>query len=233
MSQVAIGVKIRPTMNTSSQGVILFGAGGHTRVVADIARLSGHSVLALVDDADPPAGVFEGVQVLRDVAEAARQHPKAHWCVCIGDNHARETVVMRLRTQLPGATFRALIHPCATVARDARVGEGTVIMAGAVVNPGTRIGLHCIVNTGVCIDHDNDLADFCSLAPGAITGGGVRIGVGAAVGIGACVRHGVTIGEHTVIGAGSVVLADMPASSVAYGAPCRVVRSRHPADRYL
>lgn len=233
VSLAAIGVKIASAMSTSPVGVILFGAGGHTRVVADIAWLSGHEVLALVDDAEDPAGRLEGVPLLRDVVQAAQHHPGARWCVCVGDNHTREMVVARLTAQLPGVRFRPLVHPRATIARDARIGDGSVIMAGAVVNPGTRIGLHCIVNTGACIDHDNDLDDYCSVAPGVTTGGNVRIGLGAAVGIGASVRHGVAIGEHTVIGAGSVVLTDTPALSVAFGAPCRVVHSRSPDDRYL
>jgi sugar O-acyltransferase (sialic acid O-acetyltransferase NeuD family) len=230
MRAAAIGVTIAPAMSATSSGVILFGAGGHARVVADIAWLSGHEVLAVVVDA---GGGVPGVPLLRDAAQAARQFPAARWCVCIGDNHARETVVARLAAQVAGLHFRALVHPRATVARDARIGDGTVVMAGAVVNPGTAIGLHCIVNTGACIDHDNVLDDFSSVAPGACTGGNVRVGAGSAVGIGATVRHGVTIGARTVIGAGSVVLADVPQASVAFGVPCRVVRGRSPADPYL
>lgn len=233
MSAAAIGVTIAPAMSATSSGVILFGAGGHARVVADIASLSGHEVLAVVVDAGGADGGVPGVPLLRDAAQAARQFPAARWCVCVGDNHARETVVARLAAQVAGLRFRALVHPRATLARDARIGDGTVVMAGAVLNPGTAIGLHCIVNTGACIDHDNVLDDFSSVAPGVCTGGNVRVGAGSAIGIGATVRHGVAIGPRTVIGAGSVVLADVPAACVAFGVPCRVVRSRSPSDPYL
>jgi sugar O-acyltransferase (sialic acid O-acetyltransferase NeuD family) len=220
-------------MDTPLAGVILFGAGGHARVIADIARCSGRDVYALVVDSDSAQSSLDGVPVLNDIRQAADRHPGAYWCVCIGDNHSRATVVARLKGVLPDVQFLSLIHPSAAIARDVVIGEGTVVMAGTVVNPGTKIGQHCIVNTGACIDHDNVLEDFASIAPGVITGGNVSIGVGAAVGIGACARHGVSIGEHAVIGAGSVVLGDIPGSSVAFGTPCRVVRSRNPADPYL
>ena len=233
MSAAAIGVTIASAMVATSSGVILFGAGGHARVVADIAWLSGHEVLAVVIDPGGTDGGVTGAPLLRDAAQAARQFPGARWCVCVGDNHAREAVVTGLAAQITGLRFRALVHPRAIVARDARIGDGTVVMAGAVINPGAEIGLHCIVNTGACIDHDNVLDDFSSVAPGACTGGNVRVGTGAAVGIGATVRHGVVIGARTVIGAGSVVLADVPEASVAFGVPCRGVRSRSPSDPYL
>jgi len=201
-------------------------------VVADIARRAGRDVVALVDEDRAKRGI-DGIAILHDAREAAQQYEAAHWCVSIGDNHTREAVVARLREFAPSLRFAALIHPGAIVAQDVEIGEGTVVMAGAVINPGTVIGKHCIVNTGVCLDHDNRLGDFCSVAPRVATGGQVSIGRGSAVCIGACIQHGITIGEHTVIGAGAVVLGDVPASCVAFGVPCKVIRNRQPSDRYL
>jgi sugar O-acyltransferase (sialic acid O-acetyltransferase NeuD family) len=212
--------------------VVLFGASKHARVVADIARCAGCEVIALVDeDRDKPA--FAGIPIVHDVAQAVRRYQAVRWCVGIGDNHNREQVVERLLAMHPTLAFIKLVHPSAVIADDAQVAEGTVVMAGAVVNPGSRIGRHCIINTGACIDHDNVLEDFSSAAPGAVTGGNVRVGRASAVCIGASVRHGVTIGSNTVVGAGAVVLRDLPPSCVAYGVPCRVVRSRQPGEPYL
>ena len=219
-------------MTSRHPQVVLFGASEHSRVVADIARRAGCDVVVLVDEDLAKCGI-DGVPILHDAREAARQHRDADWCVSIGDNHTRERVVARLREFAPSLRFAALIHPGAIVARDVEVGEGTVIMAGAVINPGTVIGKHCIVNTGACLDHDSRLEDFCSVGPRVATGGKVSIGRGSAVCIGACIQHGVKIGEHTVIGAGSVVLGDVPASCVAFGVPCKVIRNRQPSDRYL
>jgi len=212
--------------------VILFGASEHARVVADIAKLAGCDLVALVDEDRAKPGI-DGIPILHDAGEAARRFHDARWCISIGDNHTRETVVARLMELLPAAMFIPLVHPSAIVAKDAEIGEGTVVMAGAVINPGTRLGRHCIVNTGACLDHDNLLADFSSVAPGVTTGGNVSIGRGSAICIGACIQHGVVIGERTVIGAGAVVLRDVPASCVAFGVPCKVVRNRKPSDRYL
>ncbi len=211
---------------------MLFGAGEHASVIADIARSAGHELVGLVDENPAKPGI-EGVPLYPDARLAARQHAGAAWCVSIGDNYTRATVVARLMNLLPDARFTALIHRSATIASGVEIGDGTVVMAGAIINPGTRIGRHCIVNTGACLDHDNLLEDYASVAPGVTTGGKVSIGFGTAVCIGACIQHGVSIGKRTVIGAGSVVLSDIPEASVAYGTPCRVVRSRSPADRYL
>jgi len=216
----------------SACSVILFGTGEHARVIADIARSAGYALVAVVDEDRAKAGI-EGIPLYHDARDAAEHHADARWCVSIGDNHTRESVVARLENSLPDVQFARLIHKRATVADGVDIGDGTVVMAGVVINPGTRIGRHCIVNTGACLDHDNLLEDFASVAPGVTSGGKVEIGFATAVCIGACVQHGVRIGQRTVIGAGSVVLGDVPELSVAYGTPCRVVRSRSPADRYL
>lgn len=232
MIKPGFDVKIAPHMTSRRLQVVLFGASEHARVIADVAQRAGCDVAALVDEDHAKRGI-DGVPILHDAREAVQQYGSAYWCVSIGDNYTREAVVVRLREVGPSLRFATLIHPGAIVAHDARIGEGTVVMAGAVINPGTVVGSHCIVNTGACLDHDNRLEDFCSVAPGVATGGKVSIGRGAAVCIGACIQHGIVIGEHTVIGAGSVVLSDVPASCVAFGVPCKVVRSRQPSDRYL
>jgi sugar O-acyltransferase (sialic acid O-acetyltransferase NeuD family) len=219
-------------MSSSRTQIVLFGASEHARVIADIAQSAGCEVVAIVDEDRAKPGL-DGIPILHDAREAAQKYAQAGWCVSIGDNHTRGTVVERLRQIDPALRFATLIHPGAIVAHDVGIGDGTVVMAGAVVNPGTVVGRHCIVNTGACLDHDNHLAEFCSIAPGVVTGGKVTIGRGVAVCIGACIAHGISIGEHTVIGAGSVVLSDMPASCVAFGAPCKVIRDRQPSDRYL
>ena len=219
-------------MTSRHPQVVLFGASEHARVVVDIARRARRAVVALVDENRAKQGI-DGIAILHDAREAAQQYEAAHWCVSIGDNNTREAVVARLRGIAPSLRFAALIHPGAIVAPDVEIGEGTVVMAGAVINPGSVIGKHCIVNTGACLDHDNRLDDFCSVAPRVATGGQVSIGRGSAVCIGACIQHGITIGEQTVIGAGAVVLGDVPAFCVAFGVPCKVIRNRQPSDRYL
>lgn len=154
--------------------------------------------------------------------------------VAIGDNDVRKTVMQRLRTSLPSTvSFPAIVHPAATVGFKASLGEGSVTLAGAVIGPGAQVGEGCIINTCASLDHHGVLADYASLAPGVTCGGNVKIGEGSAISIGATVLHGRSVGRWSVVGAGAVVIDDVPDGVVAYGTPARVVRNREPGDRYL
>lgn len=207
--------------------VVLFGAGGHARVVADIIEKQGVFRIAAVVSRDGGALLDYPVRTALgdlDIMEGV---------VAIGDNWVRSQVVARVLAERPDFRFVTPVHPSAQIGRDVVLGPGTVVMAGVCINPGTRVGAHCIINTRASVDHDNVLDDFASVAPGVTTGGDVRVGPYSAVGIGAACVHGRAIGEHTVIGAGAVVCADVPDHVVAYGVPCRVIRPRSPGDRYM
>jgi acetyltransferase-like isoleucine patch superfamily enzyme len=106
------------------------------------------------------------------------------------------------------------------------MGKGIAIMAGVTVNPGTRIGDFCYVNTNASVDHDNVLEPFSCVQPNAATGGDVRLGAGSVIAMGVTVVQGISIGADSIVGAGSTVLDDIPDRVVAYGTPCRVIRSR-------
>ena len=106
-------------------------------------------------------------------------------------------------------------------------------MAGAVVNSSATVGRFCIINTRASVDHNSHLEDFSSIAPGATLAGNVRVGAYSAICLQACVAEKISIGSHTVVGAGSVVLNDLPDQVIAYGTPARTVRTRNQGDRYL
>ena len=132
------------------------------------------------------------------------------------------------------AACHGRFEPCfGSVGAGLRVGAGTVLMAGVVVNSDSRIGAHCILNTRASLDHDCIMDDFSSLAPGVTVGGVARIGMYSAVSLGANIIHGKNIGAHTVVGAGALVQKDIPDHCVAYGVPARVVRPRAEGERYL
>ena len=208
----------------SSQRVTyLIGAGGHAKVVADILIECGRPPVAFLDDA-PTHDRILGITVIKGLE---LPEPGSAVIVAVGDNWTREQLARRY------ALFDVAIHPSARVSRDAEIGPGTVVMAGAVINAGSRVASHCIINTSATVDHDCLISDFAHIAPGATLGGGVRVGVGSMVGLGANVSHGRAIGEHTIVGAGSTVVHDLPPCVVAVGSPARPLRTRQAGDRYL
>jgi len=216
--------------------MLVFGAGGHAKVVIDIARKAGFFVVGVVDEAQAAGSEFCGASVLGRTAEIVRicqEIQCSAGVVAIGNNMLRANVVQNILDVYPQFQFVTLVHPSAVLGENVLIGEGSVIMAGAIVNPAANIGRHIIVNTKASVDHDAQIGDFTSIAPGATLGGNVGVGEHTAIGLGANVIHGVTIGKHTVVGAGALVNKALPDFVVAFGVPARVVRARVAGDRYL
>lgn len=215
--------------------IVVIGASGHAKVILDILeRANSFRVVGLLDTFKPPGTVVMGYRVLGSeelIPELVRSGVTGG-IVAIGHNWVRSRVVERILRLAPDFEFVRAIHPSAHIGRDVTIGRGVAIMAGVSVNSGTRIGDFCFINTNASVDHDNVLGDYSCLQPNAATGGNVRIGEFSVIAMGATVIHGVSIGCHTVIGAGSTVLDDIPDRVVAYGTPCRVIRSREPEDNY-
>ena len=217
--------------------IFVAGCSGHARVVVDTLERAGrHSIAGIIDSFVAPGTQALGLTVLGselDLPVLIEKHDATGTIVAIGDNFARYRVVERIRSLAPQLEFVTAIHPSAQIAKHVPIGAGTVVMAGAVINPNSSIGEHCIVNTMSSIDHDNILEDYSSVAPGAVTGGNVRIGQFSALSLQAGIVHGCRIGAHTIIGAGATVLDDIPDFCVAYGTPARIIRARCAGDRYL
>jgi sugar O-acyltransferase (sialic acid O-acetyltransferase NeuD family) len=216
--------------------ILLLGASGHARVIVDvIEKVAEHHIVGhITEDASGELcsdyrilGRFDHLRALCD------EYHVQGIIAAVGDNWSRGDVLRRAHDIIPSLSAVRAVHPSAQVGQCVSVGDGTVVMAGAVINSGTRIGQHCIINTRASVDHDCVIDDFASIAPGATLGGNVHVGRFTAVSLGASIIHGVSIGEHTVVGAGSVVVRDLPSHVVAYGVPARVVRQRTVGQRYL
>ena len=198
-----------------AEQVIIIGAGGNGKVVADIVLRSGDFVLGFLDDgADLPTEVA-GIPVLGSVSHYTA-YPDASFLIAVGNGAARARIAARLQ----GVRWHSAIHPAAVVSRlDVSIGAGTVVMPGAIINPGAEIGAHCIINSGAIVEHDNRIADFCHISVGAKLAGMVTVGRHTWIGVGASVRNNCTICENCVIGAGAVVVKDIKKAGTYVGIP--------------
>lgn len=191
--------------------LVLFGAGGHAKVVIDIIERQGNYEIAGLLDDDPRhqvKGLF-GYPLLGTRAElpALRSAQLYHAIVTIGDNAERDAVAAHL-DQL-GWRFASAIHPRASIGRGVTIGAGSVVMAGCVINADASLGRHVIVNTGATVDHDCRIEDAVHIAPGCHLCGGVSVGPGTLLGAGTTVTPGVSIGKKVVVGAGATVNRDI------------------------
>lgn len=193
--------------------IYLYGASGHAKVIADIVEAMGGRVAGLIDD-------NESVQELLGIPVVHAFTEQSPLILSIGNNRIRKELAEKLRTE-----FAVAVHPSAVVSSSARIGEGTVVMAGAIVNACAKTGRHCIVNTGASIDHECCLGDYVHVSPHATLCGNVTVGEGTWIGAGATVIQGVKIGRWSMIGAGSVVTKDVPDGWLAVGNRCKLFKA--------
>ena len=196
----------------------LIGASGHGKVIIDILHILGLRVEGLIDD-DPARKQLWDIPVVGNTFEF-----DPCWGPCIisiGNNKLRKEVAGRVSTK-----FISAVHPRTFLASSTTIGEGTVMMAGAVVNPDTQIGKHVIINTRASLDHDNRIADYVHIAPGSTLCGGVTVGEGTLVGAGATILPNVTIGKWAVVGAGAVVTKDVPDQVTVVGNPAKIMQPK-------
>ncbi len=191
--------------------ILLFGNGGHAKVVSDLVEKEGrYQVLASLDkDSEASFPTFKTQLGI----------------IAVGDNALRASIAKKILAINPNFKFVSSVHPSAQLGKGVELGEGTVVMAGAVINPFTIVGNHCVINTRASVDHDCRILDFATIGPGAVLGGDVEVGSHSFIGLGSSVIQGIKIGKNTVIGAGSVVVKPLGDNLLAYGVPCRVVRN--------
>jgi sugar O-acyltransferase (sialic acid O-acetyltransferase NeuD family) len=204
--------------------IVVFGAGGHGKVVADAARAAGHQLAAFVDDDEGRDGaVIWDVPVVSWSRLQREREQLSSFAVAlgVGGNAAREACHARLvAAGLPVAT---VVHPAAVVAPTARLGEGTVVLATAVVNPDAVVGRGVIINTGAVVEHDCQIGDYAHLSPNAALGGGVSVGRRSHLGLGAVAIPGARIGSDVRVGAGAVVLEAVADGLTVVGVPASPV----------
>ncbi|HYA86306.1 MAG TPA: acetyltransferase [Nitrospirota bacterium] len=207
--------------------VIVLGAGGHAKVLID-TLLESSAIIAGVTDPDPNliGTRLLGVPVLGG-DEVVSKFPQSEICLVNGLGSVGLPIRRRelfQRFKKSGYIFAKVVHPSAIIASDAELGEGTQVMAGAIIQPGSRIGCNVIVNTKTSVDHDCVIGDHVHLAPGVTLSGGVRMRNSVHVGSGVTVIQGIEIGNNSLIGAGSVVINNVPDSAEVSGVPARNIK---------
>jgi sugar O-acyltransferase (sialic acid O-acetyltransferase NeuD family) len=207
--------------------VIIIGAGGHAKVLIETLRLCSVQMLGITDS-DPERTGTEVLDV-RVIGNDTVIEGYSAGSVLLVNGLGSIDIPKRRKDvfeafKVRGFTFATIIHPTAVVASDVVLGEGAQVMAGAVIQPGSRIGMNTIINTNATVDHDCRIGDHVHLAPGVVLSGAVRIDDVSHLGTGAVVIQGVTVGPHTLVGAGSVVVRDVSGNTAVVGVPAKAVQ---------
>jgi sugar O-acyltransferase (sialic acid O-acetyltransferase NeuD family) len=183
--------------------LIIIGAGGHGKVVADNALKNGYFNIHFVDD--HATGTCMGFPIIGTSAEIDHLNDgKTDFIIGVGNNAIRNQIAEKY-----DVNWVTLIHPSAQIAVNVSIGKGTVVMAGAVINASATVGEHCIINTGAIVEHDNVIGDYVHLSPGVKLSGTVTVGACTWIGTGACVINNVDICGRCTIGAGAVVIRNV------------------------
>ena len=199
--------------------LLIIGASGHGKVVADIALKMGiWEKIAFLDD-NKNLTFSMGLEVLGTSDDILTYKDEYEIFVGIGNNATRQKIHEMLETV--GVTIPTLIHPNTVIGSEVEIGIGTVVMAGVIINCCTKIGNGCILNTGSTIDHDNTIEDFVHISPRASLAGTVKVGKGSWIGVGSVVSNNISITKGCKVGAGAVVVKDITEEGVYVGVPVR------------
>lgn len=214
-------------MSLTRESLLIFGAGGHAKVIADLVEKgSEYRIAAFVDKEEPTVKSFFGYPIVSEAVgfDWISGQKVKNGIVAVGANKLRSTIVEKIKSKFPGFGFASLVHPSAQLAKGVMIGSGTVVFGGVVINSDTCVGDHCIVNTGVCFDHDGKMENFATIGPGAILGGNVTIEEFAMVSLGAKISRGVRVGANCIIGAGAVLLKSTDQVGLYFGVPATFQR---------
>lgn len=202
--------------------LLIVGASGHGKVIADIAlKLERYELISFLDD-NITGEPIPGAKVIGKTSNIHEYVNEYEFAIGIGNNEIRQNFFKRLFDL--NARMPVLKHPSVILGEDIKIGEGTVLMAGVVINSSTNIGSGCIINTSSSIDHDCKIGDFSHISPGVHVAGNVFIDNLVWLGIGSIIKNNIKISSDTIIGAGTVVIDNINEPGVYVGVPAREIR---------
>lgn len=201
--------------------LVIIGASGHGKVIADIAKLNGYQEIIFLDDdlSKRKNGLYDVVGTTKDIDKYLEKYD---FIIAIGNNEIRKKITKQLDTK--NIIQPVLIHPSAVVDATVTISSGTVVMANTAINADTKIGKGCIINTAATVDHDGNIADFVHLSPGVHIAGTVNIGANTWVATGASIINNLDICNDCIIGAGAVVVKDIKEQGTYIGVPARRIK---------
>lgn len=206
-----------------NKNVVIIGAGGHAKVIADIIDKSKDIVVGFLDDNKTKSDIIvkeKQYRVIGRIDECKKiqlEYPEIEFVIAIGNNKVRKQIAERYKD----LKFYTAIHPSSQIALDVEIGEGTVVMANTSINTSAKIKKNCIINTGAVVEHDNILEDYVHISPNATLCGTVQIGELTHIGAGTTIRNNINICHDCIIGAGSVVVKNINEPSTYIGIPAR------------
>ncbi len=219
------------------KNIVIIGASGHGGMLLDCIEKEGrYNILGFVDSFKEKGSKMNGYEILGNelaLPQLIDNFNIQGAILAIGNNWTRKNVAKKVNRIAPDLDFVSTIHPSVIVGKGVKIGKGTAILPGSIVNANAIIGDFCILNTNSSLGHDGLMNDFSSIASGVCTGGDLVLGRFSAISLGANIIEKITIGEHSIIGAGSLVVKNVGSHSVVYGSPARFIRRRSIGDPYL
>ncbi|HTK19659.1 MAG TPA: acetyltransferase [Mucilaginibacter sp.] len=194
---------------------VIFGYSGHAFVIIDMLLSNNYVLEGYYDTSLQKNNPFNLPYLGKD--DAATLDKNYHAFVCIGNNLIRASIFQKLKER--DISYPPLFHKHSSTSNYATVGNGTVVMAGAVINPLAKVGEGVICNTSSVIEHECVINNYAHIAPGAVLAGNVEVGERSFIGANAVIRQGIVIGSDVVIGAGAVVVKHVANGSTVYGNP--------------
>lgn len=219
------------------KNIIIIGGGNQAHYTIDIIEKEGkYRIIGIIDSVQEVGSHRFNYPIIgrqEDIQEIIKTYQISGGIITIGDNWSRYYVYKQIKELVPSFEFVNAIHPSTIVGNGVKIGVGVTAMAGCIFNPKCVVGDFTFFATGAQVEHDCIVEDFASISAGSITGGYVRLGKYSAITLGVTVFDRVEIGENTVVGAGSLVVKDLPSNVLAYGNPARVIRSRVKGEKFL
>jgi len=219
------------------ENIILIGGGNQAHYTIDIIeKESKYNIVGIIDSIHEIGSDRFGYTIIgrqENISQLIEKYNIYGGVISIGDNWSRYYVGEQIKQLAPDFKFINAIHPSVIIGNNVKIGCGVVAMAGCIFNPKSKIGDFTFFATGAQVEHDCVIADFASISAGSVTGGHVVLGKYSAITLGVTVIDRLSIGENCVIGAGSIVVKNIPDNVLAYGNPCKIIRERKKAEKFL